>query len=97
MENYLLNIDSAFTKQYRELLETQRSIFLLLKDYPFDLSKTEITDAIIARMDAFWHFNGQNKDLIERKTISTAADFFTETCLLFLKSYFEQKNELCPF
>lgn len=95
METNLLTIDSAFTSQYKTLLETQRSIFELLKTYSFDLSKTEITDAIISRMDAFWYFNvNNNKNILNRKTNTTAADFFTETCLLFFKSYFENKHGL---
>lgn len=93
MENNLLNIDSAFTKQYKELLEIQYDIYKKLKHYTFDLNKTEITDAIIARMDAFWYFNVKNnKDILNRKTNTTAADFFTETCLLFIKSYFKEED-----
>jgi hypothetical protein len=61
--------------------------------YPFDLSKTEITDTIIDRMMAFWYFNVRNnKEILERKINTTSADFFTETCLFFLKCYFGKQN-----
>lgn len=89
----LLTIDSAFTKQYRDLFEIQQNILNQLILYPYDLSKTEITDAIIERMLAFWYFNVRNnKEILGRKINTTAADFFTETCLLFLKSYFEKQT-----
>lgn len=92
MNPNLLEIDKTFTEQYRSLLEIQKSVKAQLSTYNFDLEKTEITDAIINRMDAFWYFNfNNNKELLNRNVNTTAADFFTETCLLFLKAYFEQK------
>jgi hypothetical protein len=95
METDLVTIDSAFTNQYKGLLDIQKDIKAQLDTYLFDLSKTEITDAIIARMDAFWYFNvSNNKQILDRKTNTTAADFFTETCLLFLKSYFEKDSQI---
>ncbi len=93
MKPGLVEIDSAFVNQYKNLLNIQQLINYQLSKYPFDLNKTEITDAIIARMDAFWFFNvNNNKEILDRKINTTSADFFTETCLLFLKSYFGQKN-----
>lgn len=95
MKPNLLEIDKAFTEQYSSLFEIQQKIQTQLSDYEFDLSKTEITDAIINRMDAFWYFNVRNnKELLGRVINTTAADFFTETCLFFIKSYFEQNPEI---
>lgn len=91
--NNLIEIDSVFSKHYRALLSIQEEISNQLKVYPFDLDKSEITEAVIARMDAFWYFHvHNNKVLLGRQTNTTAADFFTETCLLFIKSYFLQKG-----
>lgn len=91
MDRSLIEIDSAFTEHYKKLLEIQREIKKQLDDYCFDLTKTEITDAIIERMMAFWYFNvNNNKDILDRKINSMASDFFTETCLLFFKCYFER-------
>ncbi|MDD3323148.1 MAG: hypothetical protein PHS59_17080 [Paludibacter sp.] len=91
MSKNLLEIDRAFTLHYRGLIDIQRSINKKLKSYPFDLSKNEITDAVIERMYAFWHFNvTNNKEILHREINTTAADFFTETCLLFFKAYFEK-------
>lgn len=95
MKNNLLAIDSVFTKQYRDLLGIQQDIWLRLKDYDFNLKSNEITVAIAERMDAFWFFNvHNNKQILERKTNTTAADFFTETCLFFIKAYFENKHNV---
>lgn len=91
MNRNLLEIDSEFTTQFRGLLDIQRNIKYQLESYPFDLSKNEITDAIIERMYAFWFFNVyNNKEILNRIINTTAADYFTESCLLFFKSYFEQ-------
>ncbi|MBC9812895.1 hypothetical protein H9Y05_10475 [Crocinitomicaceae bacterium CZZ-1] len=91
----LTEIDDQFTKQYKELLDIQYNIKAQLNTYSFDLNKNEITEAVLNRMGAFWHFNvNNNKDILDRKTNTTAADFFTETCLLFIKSYFENKHGL---
>jgi hypothetical protein len=80
MNTSLVEINSAFTKQYRSLLDIQRSIKQQLETYPFDISNTEITDAIIERMYAFWFFNvNNNKEILSRKINTTSADFFTET------------------
>jgi hypothetical protein len=93
MKTTLTTIDSAFTSQYRGLLETQRNIKQQLETYTFDLSTTEITDAVVERMLAFWYFNvNNNKEILGREINTTSADFFTESCLLFLKSYYEQKE-----
>lgn len=93
MSKNLLEIDSTFAQHYRTLIDIQRSIIKELKDYTFNLSNEEITDAVIERMYAFWHFNvTNNKEILHRNINTTAADFFTETCLLFFKAYFE-KNE----
>jgi len=44
---------------------------------------------------AFWYFNvNNNKEILGREINTTSADFFTETCLLFLKCYFEKKQGL---
>lgn len=89
MKNDLISINSAFVNQYKGLLGIQSDIISQLKEYSFDLSKLEITEAIIERMDGFWYFHvNNNKDLLGRNANTIAADFFTETCLLFVKLYF---------
>lgn len=93
MSRTLTEIDAAFTEHYKQLLDVQKTVVEQLKAYTYDLSKTEITDAIIERMNAFWHFNSQNNwGLLGRQSNPVSADFFTETCLLFFKTYFEREK-----
>ncbi|WP_313184169.1 hypothetical protein [Sphingobacterium siyangense] len=92
MTNNLKLIDDVFITHYRKLLEIQRNVFNECREYNFDLNSNEITQAIHDRMSAFWDFHVYNaKQILDRKINTGGADFFTETCLLFLKAYFEQK------
>lgn len=83
-------IDSSFNNQYKGLLETQRNISQELEDYKFDLSSNEITNAVYERMMSFYYFNVENCKDLGRKVNTTSADFFTETCLFFLKTVLNQ-------
>lgn len=95
MKNNLIEIDAEFTTHYQELIDIQSKIWNNLKTYNFDLQTDEITRAIIQRMDAFWRFNIFNtKFILQRNINTTAADFFTEICMFFIKAYFENKYGL---
>jgi len=92
MKSNLKAIDDAFIVHYRKLLEIQKNVFQECKEYNFDLDRHEITQAVHDRMSAFWDFHVYNaKQILDRRINTGGADFFTETCLLFLKAYFEQK------
>jgi hypothetical protein len=88
----LAQIDSKFTNHYKGLLEIQRHIYEHLKNYAFDLEEDEITKAVIQRMESFWLFNVHNCNDLDRQINTVAADFFTETCLLFIKALAKQKG-----
>jgi len=92
MQNTLLEIDAAFTTHYKKMLDVQEAVKKQLDTYPYDLTKDEITEAIIQRMYAFWHFSSRNNDLLGRRGNPVSADFFTESCLLFFKTYFEHER-----
>ncbi|MCC2591620.1 hypothetical protein [Chryseobacterium sp. MFBS3-17] len=91
----LTEIDQQFTQHYRQLLDIQKDIYKQLCNYPFKLDDNEITESVINRMHAFWYFNvNNNKEILGRQANSVAADFFTETVLLFIKSYFAKYPEV---
>jgi hypothetical protein len=92
MNQSLSYIDSAFTCQYKGLRGTQQIISHILETYYFDLSKAEITQAVYERMMAFWYFHVNNCADLGREVNTVAADFFTETCLFFLKPCLKQKG-----
>jgi hypothetical protein len=95
MKPGLKEIDSKFTEHYRKLLEVQESVKKQLDLYDYNLEASEITDAIIERMNAFWHFNSHNNwGLLNRRSNPVSADFFTETCLLFIKTYFKSRHNM---
>lgn len=95
MGHSLKEIDEMFNNQYKGLLSIQEQVFKQLENYPFDLAGNEITQAVVDRMDSFWWFLYNNsKHLLKRKVNYKADDYFTETCLLFFKGYFEQKGYL---
>jgi hypothetical protein len=96
MSKTLLQIDSAFVDHYKDLISIQKQVVNDLKGYVYDLDKREITEAIMARMGAFWGFHIENNKRLLNRTINTAADdFFTETCLLFIKCFFRDKYDVC--
>ena len=88
----IVEIDSVFCNQYRSLLETQRMITKNLENYKFDLNTDEITQVVRHRMFSFWTFNVENCRDLGRSINTVAADFFTETCLFFLKQFFKQHD-----
>lgn len=95
MKNDLETIDSAFIEHYRKLIKIQKNVFNECRNYEFNLDTVEITQAVHNRMSAFWDFHVYNaKHILNRKINTGGYDFFTETCLLFLKAYFEQKYDV---
>jgi hypothetical protein len=92
MAEGLITIDKKFTDHYGKLYEIQEGIYQELETYQFDLEKPEINQAILNRMWAFWYFVNENHKLLEKKVNTVAADFFTETCLFFIKAYFKGKG-----
>src|SRR5690606_31330336 len=91
----LIDIDQQFSTHYKELLAIQERGYKQLYDYSYNLAEDEITACVINRMQSFWFFNvNNNKNILERHSNTVAADFFTETCLLYLKAYFQSKHGL---
>lgn len=95
MKQNLTELDHKFSNHFKQLFEIQRELIEKYKSYEFDLDKTEITRAIHNRMSAFWYFNVHNtKELLRANITPPASDFFTQTCMLFFKVYFEQRYEV---
>lgn len=70
---------------YDKLVETHSDI---LTNYQFDLTKTEITEAILERL--FNHNTTQDKIkvFLDKRYKAAAADYFVEAVLFYLRLYF---------
>jgi len=91
----LIEIDQQFSEHYRQLLDIQQKVYEQMCNYQFDLDNSEITQSVINRMQAFWYFNvTNNKNILDRHANTVAADFFTETVLLYVKSYFAKYPDI---
>lgn len=89
----LTNLDKPYRDSIyatHELLEKTYSD--IISNYTFDLSKTEISEAIIERLKAFYCAEMLTKDFLDKGVIPAAADYFVETILFFLKLFLVSKG-----
>jgi hypothetical protein len=89
----LSQFDSEYNKSvevtFDKLLESNN---LILKDYEFDLSNIEITEAIIFRLKTYYTTQNKIKIFLDKRYIAAAADYFVESILFFLRIYFKSKG-----
>ncbi len=78
----LLNTYDQFEKTYKNIQ----------KIYQFDLKKTDISEAILERLKAYYLTQGKIKDLLEKRYLAAASDFFVESVLFFLKLYLHSQG-----
>ena len=90
----LAELNNQYTNNFQSLIETPKRLHQELVNYKFDLSKREITDAVIQRMDMNWWYAEEINNLLERKKKPSSADYFTESCLYFLKAYFKSEGDI---
>lgn len=64
----------------------------ILKSYKFDLSKTDISKAIIQRLATYYRTQNKVKKLLDKGYLAPAADFFVESTLFFLRLYCMQEK-----
>jgi|SRR5690554_3214702 hypothetical protein len=62
------------------------------KDYHFDLSTTEISEAILERLKAYYTTQRKIKYFLEKRYIAAASDFFVESILFYLRLYLNAKG-----
>lgn len=95
MQNKLIELDRTFSDHFKRLFEIQKELLDIYNGYSFDLDSDEITESIHDRMQAFWYFNVHNTHLLLKGNITpSASDFFTQTCMLFFKAYFENRYKV---
>lgn len=85
----LEDIDSEYRKSILNTYKSIHSVYGQLNQiYSFDLNKTEISECIIQRLKTYYDTQNQIKELLNKRYLTAASDFFVESILFFLKLYF---------
>lgn len=85
-KDYIRSLDETYN-------ELEKSYDLILASYEFDLTKTEITEAIIERLKAYYSTQTKIKTFLEKRYLATASDFFVETVLFYLRIFLVKHGE----
>lgn len=84
----LKELDKKYTtcliSTYDQLISVHNEIH---NDYHFDLSTTEISEAILERLKAYYSTQRKIKCFLEKRYIAAASDFFVESILFYLRLY----------
>lgn len=86
----IADITEKHNSHYRGLVQINKDIITELISYNFDLDKPEISEAIASRMWAFYETHDLLKNILGKSQKQAASDYFVESCLIFLKAYFEK-------
>lgn len=91
----LLKYDEGVRTAIRNISAEMATVSKALEAYPFNLQGTEISEAIIARLNAYYQTQQEIKVLLQKRVATAGADFFVESVLFFLKSFLNtQRSEL---
>jgi len=89
----LIEIDKEYNQAIADIFQKMKVVFEKVKtEYKFDFTKTEITEAILLRLKAYYTTQNEIKLLLDKKCLAAAADFFVESTLFFLKLYFKTEK-----
>lgn len=88
----LNRVEKTVRQSIASLASALESSAVELGRYPFDLDSTEISDAIVRRLDAYYRAQQRIKILLQKRVAQTGADFFVETILFFLNAVFVSKS-----
>jgi adenosine deaminase len=85
--------DKAYTNSlnttYNQLVKTYSDI---LENYNFDLTKNEISDAILDRIKCYYLTQNDIKIFLNKRYQAAGADYFVETVLFYLQVYLQSKG-----
>jgi hypothetical protein len=89
----LVDIEKTFSNYLSSLNQFFFKTFNKAKNYKsFDLNGTEITEAILTRLKAYYDFNYSITRFLNKRKVAPASDFFVETVLFYLNAYFLSKQ-----
>ena len=89
----LVEFDIDYNKSVSETFEHLKFVYNAIgENYNFDLSKTEITEAILNRLKTYYVTQNNIKTFLDKRYLAAASDFFVESTLFFLKLYFKSQG-----
>lgn len=89
----LIEIDNVYNKSISDTFEHLKSVYNDIdKNYIFDLSKTEITEAILNRLKTYYVTQNNIKNFLDKRYLAAASDFFVESTLFFMRLYFKSQG-----
>jgi hypothetical protein len=80
---------NSIAATYNQLEKAYRNIG---SKYKFDLTGTEITEAILERLKTYYITQRKIKLILDKRYLTAASDFFVESTLFFLKLYLLSKG-----
>ena len=87
----LIDFDTQYCNSIRSIeTNLQESADKILKNYTFDLTKTEISEAILNRLKTYYVSQQNIKKILNKRYQTTGADYFVETVVFFLQLYFKK-------
>lgn len=92
-----MTILKDFDQPYRDSIRTtydqlEKSYATIANSYQFDLTKTEITEAILERLKNYCLTQDLTKNFLNKRYQAPLADYFVETVLFFLRLYLKSQG-----
>ena len=87
----LHQIDTGYLNRLKEVTKQLTDTYgSLLTNYHFDLTQTEISEAVIERLKTYYITQREIKQLLDKGYLAPASDFFVESVLFYLQIYLKQ-------
>lgn len=89
--NSLADIDQRYRDVLAESLPALREVRKIIDgSYEFDLSKRDVSEAVLKRLKCFYETQQAIKQLLNKRYQTAGADFFVESVIFFFKLTWNQ-------
>ncbi|MEI9807445.1 MAG: hypothetical protein WDO16_05925 [Bacteroidota bacterium] len=84
----LKDFDADYRNSIKASFERLKQSYNIIgKDYQFDLTNTEVSEAILERLKTYYETQNNIKTFLSKRYLTTGADYFVETILFFLNLF----------
>ena len=91
----LKNLDQPYRDSIWETYDQlEKSYNIIATNYKFDLTNTEITEAVLERLKNYCLTQDRTKNFLNKRYQAPLADYFVETVLFFLRLYLNSQGGL---